>query len=72
MDEQILMKLGDAADRSLLLLRVDQAAGLINLGRSKVYEMIASGELPSVRIGRAVRVPRSGLEAWVRRLTGAK
>lgn len=48
-----------------MLFRVDEAARLIGLGRSKTYEMVASGELPVVRIGRAVRVPAQALEAWI-------
>ena len=35
-----------------------------------MFQMMATGELPCVRIGRAVRVPRSALERWVRAQTG--
>ncbi len=48
-----------------LLLRAHEAGRLLGLGRSTVFELIAAGELPAVRIGRAVRVPRAGLERWV-------
>ncbi|HUY74674.1 MAG TPA: excisionase family DNA-binding protein [Candidatus Dormibacteraeota bacterium] len=46
-----------------LLLRVGEVAQLLNLGRTRTFELIASGELPVVRIGRAVRVPRNELDA---------
>lgn len=49
-----------------LLLRVEEAARLLGLGRSKVFEMLGAGELPAVRIGRAVRISRAALERWVR------
>ena len=49
-----------------LLLRAAEVASLLNLGRSKVYELMAAGELPVVRIGGVVRVPRSELEMWIR------
>lgn len=49
-----------------LLLRCEEAAQRLSMGRAKVYLMAASGELPSVRIGRAVRIPADGLEEWVR------
>jgi excisionase family DNA binding protein len=49
-----------------ILLKPDEAAHLLNIGRTKLWELVWSGELPVVRIGRAVRVPRAGLEAWVR------
>lgn len=48
-----------------LLLRPVEAAEAIGIGRSKVYELIASGELPSVRIGASVRVPVEALRAWI-------
>ena len=48
-----------------LLLRPAEAAELLGLCRSKVYAMLAAGELPVVRIGRSVRVPREALHDWV-------
>jgi excisionase family DNA binding protein len=48
-----------------LLLRVSEAATLTGIGRSKAYELVASGEWPSVTIGRSVRVPLAGLRTWI-------
>jgi excisionase family DNA binding protein len=48
-----------------LLLRSGEVAKLLGLGRSTVFAMLAAGELPVVRIGRSVRVPRAALERWV-------
>ena len=48
-----------------LLVRPSEAADLLGLGRSKVYAMIASGELPSVKIGKSIRVPVEELRQWV-------
>ena len=50
-----------------LLLRPAEAAEAIGIGRSTVYELLASGELPSVRIGGCVRVPVDALRAWINR-----
>ncbi len=47
------------------LLRADEVARVLGIGRSKTYELIARGELPSLRIGRLVRVPRHALEQWI-------
>jgi excisionase family DNA binding protein len=47
------------------LLRPTEVATVLGLGRSKVFQMLAAGELPTIRIGRCVRIPRSGLEAWL-------
>jgi len=48
-----------------LLLRAGDVAKLLRLGRSKVFAMLTAGELPVVRIGRSVRVPRAALERWI-------
>jgi excisionase family DNA binding protein len=48
-----------------LLLRAEEVAELLGLGRTKVYEMMASAQLPVVRIGTAVRVPRQKLIEWI-------
>jgi excisionase family DNA binding protein len=48
-----------------MLLRAEEVALQLGLGRTKVFEMLAAGELPVVRIGRNVRVPRRSLEQWV-------
>jgi excisionase family DNA binding protein len=52
------------ADRPLLL-DSRAVAELLDLGRTKVFQMMTTGELPVIRIGRCVRVPRSGLESWI-------
>jgi len=49
-----------------LLHSIHEVAELLDCGRTKAYEMVSSGQLPSVRIGRSVRVPASGLNAWIR------
>ena len=48
-----------------LSLRPVEVAEKTGLGRSKVYELMATGNLPTVRIGRAVRVPADALRNWV-------
>ena len=50
------------------LLRVSEAADMIALGRTKTYELVASGQLQSVHIGRAVRVSMSSVDDFVQRL----
>ena len=50
-----------------LLLTVPEAARLLHLGRNSVYELVACRQLPALRFGRAIRIPRASLEAWVER-----
>jgi excisionase family DNA binding protein len=52
-----------------VLLTVAEAAELLSLGRSKVYEEIACGRLVAVKVGRARRVPRWAVDAYVKLLT---
>ena len=52
-----------------LLLKADEVARRLSLGRATVYLMMASGELPTFRKGRAVRVPARALEDWIERRT---
>jgi len=52
-------------DMEPLLLKAGDVAKLLGLGRSKVFAMLAVGELPVIRIGRSVRVPRAALEGWI-------
>lgn len=55
-----------------ILLRPAEVADMLGIGRSKTYELIAAGQIPSIRIGTAVRVPLELLQEWVRnRVTGA-
>jgi excisionase family DNA binding protein len=51
-----------------LLVTPEEAARRLSLGRTTVYELMASGELPSVTIGRCRRVPVSSLHSFVARL----
>ena len=48
-----------------LLVRVDEAARLCSISRSRMYEMVAAGEVPSLCIGRSRRIPLDGLQAWI-------
>lgn len=49
-----------------VLLRAEEAAALLGIGRSKMYELLAAGVIPSIRIGeKSVRVPRAALLGWI-------
>ncbi len=54
----VAVKLADAPD----VLTVEQAAALLAVGRTAAYQAIRAGEIPSVRVGRCIRVPRHALE----------
>jgi len=47
------------------LLKVADVAQRLKLSRSMVYMLCQRGELPTVKIGAAVRVPSDQLDAWI-------
>jgi excisionase family DNA binding protein len=55
---------GESASEPILL-RVEEAARLLSLSRTTVYELMERGELPSIKYGAARRIPRTALEEWV-------
>lgn len=48
-----------------LLLTPRELAQVLRLGRNKTYELLASGAIPVIRVGRAIRVPRRAVEQWI-------
>jgi excisionase family DNA binding protein len=52
-----------------LLLSPDQVAESLGVCRSRVYDLMRTRVLPSVKIGRARRVPVSAVRAYVDQLT---
>jgi excisionase family DNA binding protein len=48
-----------------LLLSPTEAYQQLGVSRSKLWELLASGELPSVKIGRSRRIKRDALLAYV-------
>jgi len=55
-----------------LMLRPIEAAESLGVSRSKAYELIAAGEIPSVKIGGCIRVPIDALRAWIARQLEAR
>ena len=48
------------------LLRPEEAADVLRVSKGLVYEMAKTGKLPSVRLGRLLRIPRSALALMVK------
>jgi len=48
-----------------LLYSPREAADLLSISRSKLYELMASGVVHSVRVGRSRRIPADALRAFV-------
>ena len=55
-----------------LLLKPEEAAKVLAVGRTQVYALMASGQLESVQIGRLRRVPFAACERYVSSLQVAR
>lgn len=51
-----------------LLLTPLEAARTLGIGRSKLYELLSSGELASIHIGACRRIPIEALRAYITQL----
>ena len=51
-----------------VLMTVADAAQQLRLGRSRIYTLLMSGELESVKIGRSRRITRKALDRFVENL----
>lgn len=47
------------------LLKPEEVAHILSTSRSLVYQLIQQGKLPSIRIGRSVRVRQRDLENFI-------
>ncbi|MEE4544652.1 helix-turn-helix domain-containing protein [Streptomyces sp. V4-01] len=54
-----------AYDPTLVALTVEEAARRLSVGRTTMYALLASGEIPSVTIGRLRRIPAEALNEYV-------
>jgi excisionase family DNA binding protein len=59
-----LIELLESKDEAL---NVQQVAELLGISKKKVYQMAATGKLPSFRIGKAVRFDAQDLAEWLRK-----
>jgi excisionase family DNA binding protein len=55
-----------------LLLTPEEAAERLSVGRSRIFELIASGQLRSVRLGASRRIPTAALVEFVNELSAAQ
>lgn len=54
-----------------LLLTPEAAARSLSLSRARLYELLATGEIPSLKIGRSRRIRADVLAQYVDRLSAS-
>ena len=51
-----------------VLLKIPQVMERLAMGQTKLYELMASGALPSVKVGRSRRIRSDELESFIEEL----
>ena len=54
-------------DELPLALRVEDLMPILGIGRNTAYELVRSGQIRSVKIGRQIRVPRDAVVEFLGR-----
>ncbi|MFO1043948.1 MAG: helix-turn-helix domain-containing protein [Planctomycetaceae bacterium] len=52
------------------LVKVSEAAEILSIGKTKIYELLAQGRLKRVRIDNAVRIPFDSLKEFLAEVRG--
>jgi excisionase family DNA binding protein len=61
----LAMKRGCEDGIQRITVRIPQALAIIGLGRSKFYELINSGEIETIKVGKATLIVVASLHAFV-------
>lgn len=64
-DSQPRIESGAALRNGRLLVTMTEAAALLSINRSRLYRMIADGQIRTIRIGKSRRVPVSTLQEFI-------
>jgi excisionase family DNA binding protein len=57
----------NSLDSLPLALRVEDLMPILGIGRNTAYELVRSGQIRSIRIGRKIRIPRDAVAEFLRR-----
>ena len=53
--------LANEIEKIPLVLTVEDLTGILHVGRSAAYELVRSGQLKCIRVGKSIRIPRHEL-----------
>ena len=48
-----------------LVLRVEDLMSALDIGRNAAYELVRSGQIRSIRVGRKLRIPKQAVEDFL-------
>jgi len=46
---------------------IDEAAEVVGIAKSTMYEKVKCNEIPAVRIGRRIKIPKAALNEWLKK-----
>ena len=52
-------------DNLPLTFRVEELMPILGVGRNTAYELVRSGQIKSIRIGKQIRIPKEGLRLFL-------
>ena len=52
-------------DELPLALRVEDLMPILDIGRNTAYELVRSGQIRSIRIGRQLRIPKDAVQEYL-------
>lgn len=52
-------------EEPLPVLRIDDLMVLLDIGRNAAYQLVRSGQIRSIRIGRSIRIPREAVAKFL-------
>ena len=52
-------------DELPLTLRVEDLMPILGIGRNTAYELVRSGKIRSIRIGRQLRIPKDAIQDYL-------
>ncbi len=66
-EASLLAQQADQEQRGVQLLSIPQLCQELGMGKSWIYRRLRSGEIPSIRLGRTIKVRRDELEEYLQR-----
>jgi excisionase family DNA binding protein len=67
LSEEVTLRPQGEGQRGVQLLSIPQLCQELGMGKSWIYRRLRSGEIPSVRLGRTIKVKREELEEYLER-----
>lgn len=53
-------------------MTVSEFAKYLGIGLNNAYEIINSGEIPHLKIGRKFKIPKKGIDEWIEKMSSIK